>query len=64
MPSNKDKKEKKYTIKNLSCKILKNINLNIKKGDRIALIGKNGNGKTTLLKVLCKLYNDYNKNQV
>ena len=31
---------------------LKDINLNIKKGDRIGLLGKNGSGKTTLLKTI------------
>jgi len=31
---------------------LKNINLDIKKGDKIGLLGKNGSGKTTLLKTI------------
>ena len=35
---------------------LKNINLQIDKGDRIGLIGKNGSGKTTLLKILAQIY--------
>jgi len=33
-------------------KVLKNINLNIKKGEFAAIIGKNGSGKTTLMKHL------------
>jgi energy-coupling factor transport system ATP-binding protein len=33
-------------------KVLKNINLNIKKGEFVAIIGKNGSGKTTLMKHL------------
>lgn len=33
-------------------KVLKNINLNIKKGEFVAIIGKNGSGKTTLMKQL------------
>jgi|YNPMSStandDraft_1061717.scaffolds.fasta_scaffold12050_2 ATPase subunit of ABC transporter with duplicated ATPase domains len=33
-------------------KVLENINLSIKKGDRIGLVGKNGEGKSTLLKIL------------
>lgn len=31
---------------------LKNINLHIKKGERVGLIGRNGAGKTTLLKII------------
>lgn len=33
--------------------ILKDINLEINKGDKIGLIGANGSGKTTLLKLIC-----------
>lgn len=35
---------------------LKNINLKLKKGERLALVGVNGAGKTTLVKILCGLY--------
>jgi ATP-binding cassette, subfamily B, bacterial len=35
---------------------LKNINLTIRKGEKIALVGYNGAGKTTLIKLLMRLY--------
>ena len=35
---------------------LKNINLNIKVGERLAVVGMNGSGKTTFIKLLCRLY--------
>ena len=53
------------TIKNLDFvypfskteeKILSNINLEIKKGEKIAFVGYNGAGKTTLIKLLMRLY--------
>lgn len=35
--------------------VLKNINIDIKKGDTVALIGTNGSGKSTLLKLMTKI---------
>ena len=35
---------------------LKNINLNLKVGERLAVVGMNGSGKTTFIKLLCRLY--------
>lgn len=36
--------------------VLKNINLSIKKGEKIAFVGENGAGKTTLIKLLLRFY--------
>lgn len=35
---------------------IKNINLRVKPGEKLALVGLNGAGKTTLVKLLCGLY--------
>lgn len=49
-------------LKNLSfqydedSKILKDINLSMKRGESVAIVGENGAGKTTLIKVLAGLY--------
>ena len=39
--------------------IAKNISLDIKRGDKVALIGANGVGKSTLMKTLIGKHNDY-----
>jgi ATP-binding cassette subfamily B protein len=39
-----------YVIQNL------NLTLNFKPGDHIAIVGRNGSGKTTFIKLLCRLY--------
>ncbi len=36
--------------------ILRNINITIKSGEKIALVGSNGAGKTTLIKLLSRIY--------
>ena len=35
---------------------IKNLNLKFMVGDRIAVVGMNGSGKTTMIKLLCRLY--------
>ncbi len=36
--------------------VLKNLNLQIKSGERLAVVGMNGSGKSTMIKLLCRLY--------
>ena len=36
--------------------VLKKINLKIFSGEKIAIVGENGSGKTTFIKLLCRLY--------
>ena len=35
---------------------LKNLNLTLRSGQRLAVVGLNGSGKTTMVKLLCRLY--------
>ena len=57
--------DKKFDVefKNVSFKYpgseqyaLKNINLSLNVGERLAVVGMNGSGKTTFIKLLCRLY--------
>lgn len=43
--------------------ILKNINMNINVGDKVALVGESGSGKTTLVKLLLNFY-DWEKGKI
>ncbi len=36
--------------------ILKNFSMQIKSGERLAVVGMNGSGKSTMIKLLCRLY--------
>jgi ABC-type multidrug transport system fused ATPase/permease subunit len=45
-----------FTYPKADCQTLKNISFTIKKGERVAIVGRNGAGKTTLVKLLTGLY--------
>jgi len=45
-----------YTYPETDGPALRNINVDIKPGERIAIVGANGAGKTTLVKLICGLY--------
>lgn len=61
----KDTTKEKGTIefKNVSFKYpsaenyaLRNVNLKIENGEHLAVVGRNGSGKTTFIKLMCRLY--------
>ncbi len=39
--------------------ILKNVSTKINAGEHLSIVGQNGAGKTTFIKLLCRLYDDY-----
>jgi ABC-type multidrug transport system fused ATPase/permease subunit len=49
-------KNASFSYNNSGKSILNNISLNIKVGEKIAIVGENGSGKTTLIKCLLGLY--------
>jgi ABC-type bacteriocin/lantibiotic exporter with double-glycine peptidase domain len=54
----------RLTVKGLSfayqdTPVLRNLNLSIRRGEKIGLVGASGGGKSTLFKLLQKLYDDY-----
>lgn len=46
-----------FRYSNSNNNTLNNISFNAKKGENIAIIGENGAGKTTIIKLICGLYN-------
>tara|TARA_B100001996_G_C18594349_1_gene567278 strand:- start:358 stop:1158 length:801 start_codon:yes stop_codon:yes gene_type:complete len=52
-----------FSYSNNSSNILSDINLNINKGEKIALVGTSGSGKTTLTNLLLKFY-DFNSGDI
>lgn len=49
-------KDVSFSYKDRNFGILKNINLKIKQGEKVGIVGKIGSGKSTLLKLLMNLY--------
>jgi ATP-binding cassette subfamily B protein/ATP-binding cassette subfamily C protein len=45
-----------FKYPNIKNYTLKNVSLTINNGERISIVGKNGAGKTTFIKLLCRLY--------
>ncbi|MDE7416009.1 MAG: ABC transporter ATP-binding protein/permease [Lachnospiraceae bacterium] len=45
-----------FRYSNTDVYALKNVSLKFKVGKRLALVGQNGSGKTTFIKLLCRLY--------
>jgi len=49
-------KDVHFSYKNQNLETLKNINLTIKQGEKVAILGKIGSGKSTLTKLIMNLY--------
>ncbi|MAT42440.1 MAG: hypothetical protein CL609_08875 [Anaerolineaceae bacterium] len=48
--------EVSFTYPGSNKKILNNVNFKISLGDKVALVGENGTGKTTIIKLICQFY--------
>ncbi len=53
-------KDVSFSYKNQNFETLKNINLSIKQGEKIAILGRIGSGKSTLAKLIMNLYTPTN----
>ena len=52
-----------FSYPNTDREVLKNISLDIKQGEKIAIVGANGSGKSTFISLLCGMY-DVEKGEV
>lgn len=52
-------KDVSFKYPNTEKYILKNVSATIKAGEHVAIVGQNGAGKTTFIKLLCHLYDNY-----
>lgn len=52
-------REVSYTYEGCKSGTLFNINIKINKGELIGIVGENGSGKTTFIKLLCGFYDNY-----
>ena len=52
-------KDVSFKYPNTDKYILENISVKIKSGEHLAIVGQNGAGKTTFIKLLCHLYDNY-----
>lgn len=45
-----------FTYPNTDVPVLRNLSFTIRTGDKLAIVGMNGSGKTTVIKLLCRFY--------
>ena len=45
-----------FSYPNTGVEVLKNVSIRLKSGERLSVVGLNGAGKTTFIKLLCRLY--------
>ena len=45
-----------FTYPNTDVKVLENVSVTLKQGEHLSIVGLNGAGKTTFVKLLCRLY--------